>query len=89
MIVKSVSIMAAAAGPILLGSPRCLAHDIQVHCLANSLRVPSRQTILLKSICHGRYVIMVLPLLKSFLQSNRPDSLLVIELFTVTVLIVC
>jgi hypothetical protein len=47
MIVKSVSIMAAAAGPILLGSPRCLAHVMRVHCLANSLRVPSCQTIVL------------------------------------------
>jgi hypothetical protein len=50
MIVEHVSKVAAAAGPLLLGSPLFSGTHVQVHCPANSSRVHLRQTVLLFSL---------------------------------------
>jgi hypothetical protein len=50
MIVEHVSKAAAAAGPLLPGSPLLSGTHVQVHCPSNSSRIHLRQTILLFSL---------------------------------------
>jgi hypothetical protein len=77
---KHVSKAAAAAGPLLPGSPLLSGTHVQVHCSANSPRVHLRQTIVSFS-CREGVLIIGIYLVKVTLQRNLFDFWLGIEPF--------
>jgi hypothetical protein len=59
MIVKRVSKAAAAAGPLLPGSPLLSGSHVQVHCPTNCSRIHLRQIYMLLSLSEKVLIIKV------------------------------